>query len=274
MKHPLWARREIERLDPVKDARRIAHLLFEVRYGVPAFIHPLFALAFARQVAVPRIARVLHRGGRGIILSDTARRNDDTLVFFGLLFRHGDSPEGRKVVARIAGMHSRFPISNDLHLYTLATLACLPQRVGQQFTGRDLLSERENLAVYHFWRRIGEMMDIQDIPASPAAMLRWMLDYEASEYRHTTEGSEVTRALGREFAQRWFPPRLHERGERLFYALFDQHLRETHRTPQPSAMERHVVTTAVKGFLWARTLMPDPSEQDLIGMFGQRRTVA
>ena len=144
VKHPLWARREIERLDPVKDARRIAHLLFEVRYGVPAFIHPLFALAFARQVAVPRIARgspwrPRHHPER------SARRNDDTLVFFGLLFRHGDNPEGRKVVARIAGMHSRFPISNDLHLYTLATLACLPQRVGQEFTGRELLSEKRTL---------------------------------------------------------------------------------------------------------------------------------
>lgn len=42
-RHPYWARREIARLDPDVDFRRIAHLLFEVRYGDATFIHPLFA---------------------------------------------------------------------------------------------------------------------------------------------------------------------------------------------------------------------------------------
>ena len=270
MRHPYWARREIARLDPVADARRIAHLVFEVRYGAPVFVHPLFALAFARQVAVPDIARVLYRDGRGLILSETARRNDDTLVFFGLLFRHGDSPEGQKIVDRITRMHARFPIANDLNLYTLATLACLPSRIGRQFMGRELLTPREATALYHFWRRIGRMMGIRDIPGSPDALLQWMLDYEASEYRHTRDGQAVTVALAREFAQRWFPSRLQNTAERLFYATFDDRLLATHQLPSPTALEKQLVATVVRGFVLARQILPDPPEQDLVEMFGRR----
>lgn len=269
LRHPHWARREIARLDPVRDCRRIAHLLLEVRYGEPRFIHPMFALAFSRQVAIPAIARVLYRDGKGIILSQTAKRNDDTLVFFGLLLRHGNSPEGMQVVERMNRMHARYPIPNELNLYTLSTLACLPQRLGRQFTGHDLFNAHESLALYHFWRQVGEMMGIRDIPGSPGAMQQWMLDYEAAEYGHTRDGHEVTLALAREYAQRWFPASLQEAGQRVFFAMFDEHLRETHRVPAASALEQGLVRAAVQAFVLGRQLLPDPGERDLLGMFGQ-----
>ena len=269
IRHPWWARREIERLDPVRDARRIAHLLLEVRYGEPRFVHPMFALAFSRKVAIPAIARVLHRDGKGIILSQTAKRNDDTLVFFGLLLRHGNSPQGMAVVERMNRMHARYPIPNELNLYTLSTLACLPQRLGRQFTGRDLFDEKEALAVYRFWVEVGEMMGIKDIPGSPEAMLQWMLAYEASEYGHTQAGQEVTLALAREYAQRWYPKPLQEVGQRIFFAMFDDHLRETHQLPEPTAVEKELVQAGVRAFVLSRQVLPDPAERDLLGMFGQ-----
>lgn len=273
-RHPHWARREIDGLDPVADARRIAHLLLEVRYGDPRFVHPMFAIAFSRQVAVPAIARVLYRGGSGIIMSQTAKRNDDTLVFFGLLLRHGNSPEGMKVVERMNRMHARYPIPNELNLYTLSTLACLPQRLGRQFTGRDLFTEKEALALYHFWRQVGEMMNIREIPGSPGAMLQWMLDFEAAEYGFTPDGHEVTLALAREYAARWFPAPLQAAGQRLFFAMLDDHLRETHRLPSPTALERGVVEAAIRGFVLGRRVLPDPAERDLLGLFGQAYSAA
>lgn len=270
IRHPHWARREIARLDPIRDCRRIAHLLLEVRYGEPRFIHPMFALAFSRQVAIPAIARVLYRDGRGIIMSQTAKRNDDTLVFFGLLLRHGNSPAGMQVVERMNRMHARYPIPNELNLYTLSTLACLPQRLGRQFTGQDLFSEHESLALYHFWRQVGEMMGIRDIPGSPAAMQQWMLDFEAAEYGHTRDGQEVTLALAREFAQRWFPAPLQEAGLRVFFALFDEPLRATHRVPTARPLERRLVEAAVRGFVRSRQWLPDLADRDLLTMFGQQ----
>ncbi|HEX4870377.1 MAG TPA: oxygenase MpaB family protein [Moraxellaceae bacterium] len=269
IRHPHWARREIARLDPVRDCRRIAHLLLEVRYGEPRFIHPMFALAFSRQVAIPAIARVLYRDGKGIIMSQTAKRNDDTLVFFGLLLRHGDSPEGMKVVERMNRMHARYPIPNELNLYTLSTLACLPQRLGRQFTGQDLFDDHESLALYHFWRQVGEMMGIRDIPGSPAAMQEWMLAFEAAEYGYTRDGHEVTLALAREYAQRWFPSPLQAAGRRAFFALFDEPLRATHRVPVATALEKRLAEAVVRAFVRSRQWLPDPPDRDLLMMFGQ-----
>lgn len=191
-------------------------------------------------------------------------------MFFGLLFHHGNSPAGREVVDRIVCIHSRFPIHNDLKLYTLFTLACLPTRIGREFVGRDLIGPREQLAMYEFWREVGEMMGIRDIPGSAEKMLRWSIDYERAEYATTKDGVEVTAALAREFAQRWFPAPLQARGERVFYALFDDHLRQTHGIAPPTAAERRVVLAAVRGFVRAVDLLPDSAERDLVGMFGQR----
>lgn len=269
IRHPWWARQELARLDPVRDARRMAHLLLEVRYGEPRFVHPMFALAFSRQVAIPAIARVLYRDGKGIIMSQTAKRNDDTLVFFGLLLRHGNTPAGMQVVERMNRMHARYPIPNDLNLYTLSTLACLPQRLGRQFTGQDLFDEREAMAVFRFWVEVGEMMNIHDIPGSPEAMLQWMLDYEAAEYGPTRDGHEVTLALAREYAQRWYPRALQDVGQRIFFAMFDDQLRETHRLPESTAAEKALVKAGVRAFVLSRQVLPDPSERDLLGMFGQ-----
>lgn len=55
IQNPFWARREIATLDPVRDCRRIAHLLLEVRYGEPRFIHPMFALAYNRSPSVDQV---------------------------------------------------------------------------------------------------------------------------------------------------------------------------------------------------------------------------
>lgn len=270
MKHPHWARREIDRLDPTRDARRIAHLSFEVRYGAPVFVHPLFAMAFARQVAVPDIADVLYRNGKGIILQQTAKRNDDTLVFFGLLFRHLGTPEGDRIAARIRRIHDRFEISNDLNLYTLASLACLPRRVSVQFAGKELLSPKENAALYQFWVEVAAHLGIRGIPQTPDELLAWMLEYEQSEFQHTPGGRAVTLALAREFAERWFPKPLRPRGERLFFALFDDHLRATHRLDAPTAVETALVKLVVRSFFWWTTIAPDPADRSLVELFGQR----
>jgi len=267
-RHPRWARREISELDPFVDARRISQLLFEARYGSPLLVRPLFSLAFARQVAVPAIAETLHRGGRGLILSDTARRNDDTLVFFGLLFRHLGTPRADRVLERIERMHARYHIPNDLHLYTLATLACLPERAARRLGVEELLSPRESVALHAYWSEVGRRMGIDGIPSTSDAMLAWMLDFEASEYAPSRAGREVTAALGREVATRLLPPALGAWGERLFYALFDERLREVHGISAPRPMDAVLVRAALRGFVIGTRWLPDGEERSLVDRYG------
>lgn len=269
MNNPRWIQKEIDRLDPIKDAHRIAHLVTEVRYGFPLFTYSMFSIAFARQAAVPAIARALHRGGKGAIMTNPAKRNNETLVFFGLLFNHLGTPEGKKVAERIVQIHAPYKIPNDLNLYTLATIVCLPKRVSTRFLGKEMLSEKENIATYYYWKEVGELMGIIDVPDSMEAMLKWMLDYEASEYRYTKAGQEITQMLSWEFSQRWFPKPMQAWGQNLFYALFDDHLRESHQIPKPSKLNQRLVAAQIKVFLKANAWLPDPKDRNFVETFGK-----
>ncbi len=252
-----WACDEIASLDPAADARRITQLSFEVRVGSPLLIHAMFSLAFARQVAVPEIAEVLYRDGRGLIMRNPRTRNDETLRRFGELIG-GDAG----AIARMQRAHSPYPITNDLNLYTLATLACEPRRIAG-----DFFTDREVRAQYEFWRGVGVALEIEDIPAGPDEFMAFYLEFEAQRYAPTTAGRAVTRSLADEFASRWFPPRAAGMGRDLFYALFDQRLRHIHDV-RASAGARVAVRCGLQAYLCARRLLPDGRQRRIVDSFG------
>lgn len=266
--NPYWARKKIARLDAEKDAHEIAHLAFEVRYGTALFTHSIFSVAFARQAAVPSIAKVLYRGGKGSIITNTRKRNNDTLLFFGEFYKHGDSEQGREAIDLLNFIHSHFPITNEENLYTLATIVCEPKRMGMFLANKDLFSKKEFHALYNFWKRICERMNIQDIPEDEDKMYRWFLNFEQQHYQYTDEGKKIVEALANEFAERWYPPAMKYQGTQYFYSLFDEHLLQTFQIPKPHAYYRY----GVKIFMWLKLrvflpLLPDPGERNVIDYF-------
>jgi hypothetical protein len=251
-----WARDEIAALDPVADARRITELSFEVRVGSPLLIHAMFSLAFARQVAVPEIAEVLYRDGRGLIMRNPRKRNNDTLVRFGQLIGGDES-----AIARIQQAHSPYPITNDLNLYTLATLACEPRRIAG-----DYFSDTEIRAHYEFWAQVGRALGIEGIPPDPEAFMAFYTDFEARRYAPTPAGRAVTRSLADEFASRWFPARSAPVARDLFFSLFDERLQGIHGV-HPSAAGRLLVRGGLASYLLARRLRPDGPHRSITDSF-------
>ena len=161
-----WARDEIAALHPERDADRIVHLLFEVRFGDPYFVTAGHAITFARQAAVPSIAAILDRGGRGDSVVDPRKRYDDTMLFFGELYRLGAHSEGgRRVLERLNAIHSRFPISDDDMRYTLATIVFEPVRLAEA-AGEPGYSAHEVCAIFTFWREAARTMQMAEIPDS------------------------------------------------------------------------------------------------------------
>lgn len=270
MRDLFWARKELATLDPVQDARRYAQLTFETRFGQPMFIHALFSAAFAYNMGDPRIAAVLYREGSGAIIKHTRQRNFETLVFFGLIYQHGDDDEGRRIIAKMSNIHKHFSISNDLFLYTLATLACLPRRLSEQFAGTNGLTRDELESQYQLWKRVGELMGIKDIPDSQDAFLAWMLAYEREHFRPTPAATAVIEALAQEWAEYWYPKPLQAWGEGLFYALIDPPLRRTLQLREPSAAQTLAARAAVQGFIRGVRWLPDPlHERSLVKRFGK-----
>jgi hypothetical protein len=264
-----WARREIAALDERKDFHRIAQLSFVVRYGTPIFLHGLFSVAFVHNVGHPGMARILYRGGRGPIVRDTRKRNFDSLTFFGEMYRHGDSEPTRRIADRLVRIHSNFAIDNAMSLYTLATLACLPRRLSQRFMGEAGFSAKECEAQYRFWRRIGELMQIHDIPDNQDAFLAWMLAEERERFGATPEAAAIAKALADEWAEYWFPAPLRRTAAGVFYALVDPQLRLRMALPEPTAFQTALTHIAVKGLFLFKRLWADPQERHISDFFGR-----
>ena len=270
---PYWARRRISRLDPETDFQEINHLAFEVRYASPNFTHALFSIAFARQVAVPSIARVLYHGGKGAVMTAARKRSNDTLLFFGEFFKHGNNEKGRQVAEQLNKIHSRFPITNDQNLFTLATLMCEPIRMSRFLTDMEVFSTKEKRALFLFWRMVADMLHIEMIPADEEQMMTYYESYAKEHFAYSEEGRQVVESLADEFADRWYPPAMKEFGRQIYFSLFDDHMLATFRIPKPALHHRLSVRLYLRWYLsvWSR-IMPDPDDRSIIDVFSKDYT--
>lgn len=263
-----WARREIAQLDPARDDERIVQLMNEVRFGWPPIAAAFYTVAFARQVAVPSIAYVLHRGGRSPVFATPRKRNDDTLVFFAEFFRHGHSTQrGQAAVDRMQEIHGHFPITNADSLYTLCTIITEGPRAGA-LIGSQPLSWVEQQANAHFWAAIGERMGLEGIPRSYDEAYAYALAYEREQWGHTPQGAAVARAVIEDYVARWVPRRLRPRAFTAFTALLGPELRALHRYPDPPRWLERAVLGALRGYLALLPLLPDRRARPLTEAFG------
>lgn len=268
--NPYWARKRITALDAERDFQEINHLAFEVRYATPIFTHSLFSVAFARQAAVPSIAEVLYRGGKGGIVTNPRKRNNDTLLFFGEFFRHGNNEEGQKVARQLNRIHAHFPINNEQNLYTLTTLMCEPLRMSKFLTGKNIFSKKETRALYLFWKMVGEMLLIKDFPADEHKAMTFYENFEQQNFAYSDAGKAVVESLADEFADRWYPKWMAPWGRNVYFALFDDLLLNTFRLPKPPLF----ITYSVRAYLWFYLmvwvrLLPDPEERSIIDTFSE-----
>ncbi|MGN6609238.1 MAG: DUF2236 domain-containing protein [Jatrophihabitans sp.] len=227
-------RRRLDTLDPVRDHEEAAHLSNEVRYGDAWFVHAAYLVAFTRQLAVPSIARIVHRTGTGDMMADARRRNDHTLVFFGEMLRHGHtSARGRAAIDRMEEIHRRFGISAEDKLYTLASLAVEADRITDHL-GIEVFTEVERQTRFLFWRGVGEYMGLT-VPPTRAELVRWTLAFEHERYGPTPGGRAVVEQLFVDWRERWFPGPLRRLADPLLLLLLDEPLRAVHGLPDPPA---------------------------------------
>ncbi|GAA3535903.1 oxygenase MpaB family protein [Nocardioides daeguensis] len=263
--------RRIARLDPAEDADEIARLSLVVLHGNAALTSALFTVAFMKQVAVPTMARILHRRGTGDIMRETALRNDDTIVFFGQLLDHGpDSAVGSAWIERLNAIHAHFPLRNSDSLYTLATLALDPHAITASL-GRSPFTPTELEAQWLFWRRVAQRQQITDIPAGRAELAAWSAAYERAEYAPSPEGRAVTGALVDAFAVQALPRVLRPLAGEIIATVSPPVLREVHGLPEPRRRVRLAVRAAVGAYVAATPLRPVRLDRSFVEEFGVRR---
>jgi mpaB/rubber oxygenase-like protein len=232
---------EIDRLDPVRDHQRIVFL--STRVDFPFDTTRALELALFRTFGVPSIGALLHRTGE--FERRAQKRYDDTDIIVSEMMEHGyDSERGQAALARVNAIHSRFKIANEDFLYVLSTFVFEPIRFNARFGWRRM-TEREQLALFHFWRAVGERMGIRDIPADFTSFRTFSVEYEERRYRFTEANRAVGAATVELFAG-WFPRPFHPLVRQAIYALMDAPTRRAFGFPDANPVIRALVMASMK----------------------------
>jgi hypothetical protein len=243
--------REIKGLDPLRDAERIVYL--DACFEFPFDTTRALELAFFRTFAVPSIAELL--GATGEFVERARKRYDDTDLLISTFAERGhSSPVGRTAIRRMNQLHGRFPIENEDFVYVLSSMVLEPFRWNERF-GWRLALESERLATFHFWREVGRLMNIEDIPETYDELERFNVEFERTRFAYTEPGHRVAVAMVEMFVGKipGLPSRLGARG---IHALLDEPLLDALGLPRPTAAERGAVEGALKLRARAVRLLP------------------
>jgi hypothetical protein len=232
---------EIRALDAARDHQRI--VMLSTRVDFPFDTTRALELALFRTFGVPSISALLHRTGE--FERRAQKRYDDTDIIVSELTEHGyDSDRGRAALARMNAIHGRFKIANEDSLYVLSTFVFEPIRFNARF-GWRLMTAKEMVALFHFWRAVGERMGIRDIPERYQDFERFSAAYEARRYFFTEANHAVGVATVNLFAG-WFPRPLHGLVRQAIYALLDAPARRAFGFPDANPVIAALVLAAMK----------------------------
>ena len=230
------ALRAIASLDPVADHQQIVRL--STRCDFPFDTTRSLELALFRTFAVPGISALLDRTGE--FARGPQKRYDDTDIIISELIEHGyDTNRGRSALRRMNGLHARFSIPNDQFLYVLSTFIYEPIRWNARFGWRRM-TEKERLAMFHFWREVGRRMGIRQIPAGYGEFDRFNQEYERREFAPAASNRRVGEMTLRMFGS-WFPSPLRPLVRAGMLCVMDAPLLEAMGFGKPSEAYRLMV---------------------------------
>jgi hypothetical protein len=237
-----WAR-HIAGLDPETEYEQIYRII--TTHEFPWDMNQSLSFALYRTYAVPSIGRLLERTRE--FTERTQKRYDDTALILDTVLEHGLASEpGRAAIRRMNQMHGAYPISNDDKLYVLCTFVTMPIRWLGRYGWRPL-TEAEKTASAHYYRALGQLMGIKDIPATHQEFAAFLDRYEAENFGFDGGGlavSEATLKLMATFGPNRFAPR----AAVTWFAkgLMDDPLLDACRYRRPARWERSLATGALR----------------------------
>ena len=173
------------------------------------------------------------------------KRYDDTGFIITKILQWGyDSPEGAAAIARMNRIHRRYAITNDDFLYVLSTFIYEPIRWNARFGWRPYC-EAEKLALYYFWRAVGERMNIRAIPATYQAFEGYNRNYESHHLQYNKTNQAIGDAVLQMMAT-WFPRWARPWIKSQTYALLEDSMLNALGWPKPTHHERQRMVRLMK----------------------------
>ncbi|PJZ66280.1 DUF2236 domain-containing protein [Leptospira wolffii] len=222
---------QIRDLDPEKDAQKIVFL--SGSYDFPQDVEISLAISFFRTFAIPSISKILD--GTKQFEKAGQKRYDDTALILAEFLENGlESERGKEAIRRLNQIHKQYDIKNEDFLYTLTTFIFEPDRWNERFGWRRS-TEKERLANFYLWKKIGKLMNIKNMPETYEEMLDFNRRFEKENFRYTPESGNVARATMQIAASR-LPkiPGLRYLVFHSVYSLMDKPLRDAMGFPSPN----------------------------------------
>ena len=200
-------------------------------------------LALLKTFCVPSISGLLQRSGE--FEQRPRKRYDDTGLMVAEMLRHGpDSAAGLAVIERMNRIHGHYAISNDDFLYVLSTFVAEPIRWLERYGWRPL-DPAEQRALFRFWRRVGERMGLQQLPASLEELLALNERVEREVFRPAASNRHIAEATLAMLLSDW-PAPLRPALAGLLRGLLDPPLAGSLQWPVAPAWRRGLVRTALR----------------------------
>ncbi|GIH05446.1 peptidase [Rhizocola hellebori] len=200
-------------------------------------------IAFYRTYAIPSIARLLLDTGE--LISRPVKRGYDTgIIMYELIYHGFEHPRGREIVSRLNRMHLIYEITNDEYRYVLGTLIFIPSRLIDRFGARKLTTA-QRAATFHFYRRLGEHMNIDALPDTWEAYEAWFDRYERDHFAFDPAAKALIEA-SRKMATQRLPRPLRPVASAALDVLLDEPMRRALGLPTPAKAMTWLVTRALR----------------------------
>ncbi len=243
---------QIQQLDPVTAHCLICHLL--AGYEFPWDLTRSLELALLKIYCVPSISQLLDQTGE--FHHHTQKRYDDTGLLVAEILKWGyDSERGQESIRRMNAIHGHYSIDNEDFLYVLSTFIYEPIRWNERF-GWRLFCETEKLAIFYFWRAIGQKMHIRDIPSTYEELAQYNQDYERQHFVYSQSNRRVVESTLNLFLS-WFPSWSRPLVKLCVQGMFEQLSLNAFGWSNPPTLVRNLVEESLKlrGYI-SRWLLP------------------
>ncbi len=122
---------------------------------------------------------------------------------------------------------------------------------------RRPMVHQEKLALFYFWRAIGQRMHIQAIPEELPEFEKFNREYERMNFSFTDAGHRVASATRDMFLGWVLPSSLRPLGAPAIHALLDDHLLQGLGFPEPSPATRALVQGTLRARSKITALLPE-----------------
>ncbi|GAB3921386.1 oxygenase MpaB family protein [Larkinella terrae] len=236
-------RRELQQLDPERDYQRMVQLL--VGYEFPFDVTRALELALFHTYASPRTSALLMRTGE--FERHGQKRYDDTSILIAWFMQYGlDTETGRRAITHMNRIHGFYQIENEDFLMVLSTFIFYPINWINRYGWRELTPGEER-AFFLFFREVGQLMNLTDIPETLEDLRKFTDRYEAEHFRYAESNRRIADATVR-IVEGWFPKPLRFAVQPTFAALINDKLREAFGYKKPAAW----FCQLLEGSFWLR----------------------